>query len=94
MGRDSYADTTLSPDSWRGRHVDVRDKHPEAGQGRPSTTRAHAWAPQRAPHVSLPSTIFRVMFLSRREDRDGTSTVLFLGEKGTLEEGEESGAIY
>jgi hypothetical protein len=26
---------------------------------------------------------------SRREDRDGTSTVLFLGRKGTLEEGEE-----
>jgi hypothetical protein len=33
---------------------------------------------------------------SRREDRDGpgTSTALVLGEKGTLEEGERSGAIY
>ena len=56
VGRDSYAGTTLAPDSWRGRHVDVCDKHPEVGQGRPSTTRAHAWPPQRAPHVNLPST--------------------------------------
>ena len=42
VGRGSYADTTPHPDSWRGRHVDVRDKHPEIDQGHPSTAHAHA----------------------------------------------------
>ena len=56
VGRGSYADTTPHPDSWRGRHVNVCDKHPEVGQGRSSTARVHTWPglPQRAPHVNLP----------------------------------------